>query len=153
MSTNPTAAVPADQLESEIAYETYTVLPNGRTTICQLTLKNGYSVEGASSCVNIANFNKELGEKYSRERALRHIWPLLGFRLADKQYAEASQGDWKFRLGVEIDDLDTRSKKLAAFLATDTYAAMPDDDAKADLATQLQLQRDLLKVLKRRYNR
>ena len=152
MSPN-TAAVFADQLEAEIAHETYTVLPNGRTTICQLTLKNGYSVEGSSSCVNIANFNKELGEKYSRERAVREIWPLLGFRLADKQYAEANQGDWRFRLGVEIDELDTRAKKLAAFLATDTYAALSDDDAKADLATQLQLQRDLLEVLKRRYNR
>lgn len=147
-----TAAVSADQLEAEIVHETYTILPNGRTTICQLTLKNGYSVEGSSSCVNIANFNKELGEKYSREHAVREIWPLLGFRLADKQYAEANQGDWKSRLGVEIDELDARSKRLAALLTTYTYAAMPDD-AKADLATQLQLQRDLLKVLKRRYNR
>lgn len=152
MSTK-TAAVSADQLEAEIAYETYTVLPNGRTTICQLNLKNGYTVIGTSSCVNIANFNKELGEKYSRECAVREIWPLLGFRLADKQYAEANQGDWRFRLGVEIDELDTRAKKLAAFLATDTYAALPDDDAKADLSTQLELQLDLLEVLKRRYNR
>lgn len=147
-----TAAVSADQLEAEIVHETYIIMPNGRTTVCQLTLKNGYTVEGSSSCVNIANFNKELGEKYSRECAVRKIWPLLGFRLADKQYAEANQGDWKSRLGAEIDELDARSKRLAALLTTHTYAAMPDD-AKADLATQLQLQRDLLKVLKRRYNR
>lgn len=151
MGTN-TAAIASDELENEIVDETYTVLPNGRTTVCQLTLKNGFSVEGSSSCVNIANFNKKLGEKYSRERAVREIWPLLGFRLADKQYAEASQGDWKSRLGAEIEELDARSKKLAGFLATDTYMALPDNDAKADLATQLQLQLDLLAVLRHRYN-
>ena len=145
--------VTMEEVEASILEETYTLLPNGRTTICQLTLDNDFTVEGSSACVCKENYDPLIGNRIARTNALEKVWLVLGFRLADKQYAEANQGDWRFRLGVEIDELDIRAKKLAAFLATDTYAALPDDDAKADLATQLQLQRDLLEVLKRRYNR
>lgn len=67
-----------------IKEETYTVLPNGRTTVCQLTLDNGFTVEGMSACVSVENFNAELGNKFARERALQEVWKVLGFRLADK---------------------------------------------------------------------
>lgn len=62
----------------------YVVLPDGRTTICILTLDNGYTVRGESSCVSAENFNQSLGESYAYEDAKRKVWPLLGFRLADQ---------------------------------------------------------------------
>lgn len=82
MSTAP--KVTPDQLEEAIIEETYTVLPDGRTTVCQLTLDNGFTVEGFSACVSKENFNAELGNKYSRERAVSKVWEHLGFRLADQ---------------------------------------------------------------------
>lgn len=75
--------VTPEQVEAAIVGETYTVLPNGRTTVCQLTLDNGFTVEGMSACVSIENFNAELGNKYSRQRAVDQVWQLLGFRLQD----------------------------------------------------------------------
>ena len=82
---NPGSAprVTLEQVNAAIIDETYTVLPDGRTTVCQLTLDNGFTVEGSSACVSKENFNAELGNKYSRERAVNKVWELLGFRLAD----------------------------------------------------------------------
>lgn len=76
--------VTLEQVNAAIVDETYTVLPDGRTTVCQLTLDNGFTVEGSSACVSKENFNAELGNKYSRERALNEVWKMLGFRLADQ---------------------------------------------------------------------
>lgn len=69
---------------------TYTLLPNGRTTICQLTLQNGFTVEGSSSCVDITEYNQHLGEKYAYEDAVNNIWKLEGYLLAEDMYLEAS---------------------------------------------------------------
>ena len=74
---------PAD-IEAEIVGETYTVLPSGRVTVCELTLKNGFTVRGESAVVHIENFNIEIGRKISRENASKQIWQLLGFRLRDQ---------------------------------------------------------------------
>ncbi len=72
------------QVESVIVGETYTVLPSGRTTICELTLKNGFTVRGESSCVSIENFNAELGQKIARDDAKSKIWQLEGYLLREK---------------------------------------------------------------------
>lgn len=53
-------------------------------TICVLVLKNGIKVTGESACVSAANFNAETGRKIARANAVEKIWPLLGFRLADR---------------------------------------------------------------------
>lgn len=71
-------------INAAIVGETYTVLPNGRTTVCQLTLDNGFTVEGLSACVSIENFNAEIGNKIARDNAVNELWKLLGFRLADQ---------------------------------------------------------------------
>ena len=72
-----------------IVAESYTVLPNGRTTVCQLTLDNDFTVEGSSACVYIENFDAFLGEQMARKNAVNEVWKLLGFRLADKLTAAA----------------------------------------------------------------
>lgn len=74
--------VTVEDVQAAIKEETYTVLPNGRTTVCQLTLHNGFTVEGMSSCVDINNFNASLGEQLAKEKALDQVWMLLGCDLA-----------------------------------------------------------------------
>lgn len=71
-------------VDAAIVGETYTVLPNGRTTVCQLTLDNGFTVEGLSACVCIENFDAEIGQKIARQNAVSQVWQLLGFRLQDQ---------------------------------------------------------------------
>lgn len=82
--------VTPEDVAAAMVSETFTVLPNGRTTVCQLTLDNGFTVEGMSSAVCIENFDAELGRKISRNKAVEKIWPLLGFRLRDKLSAPQS---------------------------------------------------------------
>ena len=53
-------------------------------TFCVLVLKNGITVVGKSVCVSAGNFKPEVGRSLARGDALEQLWPLLGFRLADK---------------------------------------------------------------------
>lgn len=60
--------------------ETYTILPDKRTTVCQLTLDNGFTVIGLSFTVDVAHFVQELGEEAAKKDAIDKIWMLLAFR-------------------------------------------------------------------------
>lgn len=73
-----------EDIDAVIACETYTVLPSGKCMICELTLKNGFTVRGESACVSIANFDEEIGRKISRDDARRKIWPLEAYLLQEK---------------------------------------------------------------------
>lgn len=79
-----TNTVTLNGILDKIKGATYTLLPNGRTTICQLTMENGFTVEGKSACVAAANYNRALGEKYAYEDALNNCWQLEGYLLAEQ---------------------------------------------------------------------
>lgn len=74
---------PAD-VAAAIVGETFTVLPSGRVTICELTLANGFTVRGEAACVDIRNFNAEIGQRIARDNARSKVWELLGYALADR---------------------------------------------------------------------
>lgn len=76
--------VTLEEVEASILEETYTLLPNKRTTICQLTLDNGFTVEGSSACVCKENYDPLIENKIARANALEKVWQVLGFRLADR---------------------------------------------------------------------
>lgn len=75
-------------IDNVIIDKTFTVLPSGKCMICELTLKNGFTVRGESSCVSKANFNQEIGERISFENARNAIWQLEGYALQEKLYIE-----------------------------------------------------------------
>jgi hypothetical protein len=77
---------PAD-VDSQIVGETYTVLPSGRTTICELTLKNGFTVTGESAVVSKENFNEIIGQEIARRNAREKIWMLEGYALRNQLMA------------------------------------------------------------------
>lgn len=52
-------------------------------TICIVVMKNGFTIIGKSAPADPANYNKEVGEKFALEDAMRQIWPLMGFALRD----------------------------------------------------------------------
>lgn len=80
---------PSD-IEANIVKVQYQVF-EGRLTICVITLKNGFLVTGESSCVDAANFNKELGEQFAKEQAIDKIWGFMGYALRDKLYGASSE--------------------------------------------------------------
>lgn len=59
-------------------------------TFCVLVLRNGIKVVGESACVSKANFDAEVGRNLARANAISKMWPLLGFRLADRVAKEAT---------------------------------------------------------------
>lgn len=78
--------VTLEGIKAKIKAECYLILPDGRTTVCMLTLENGYTIKGLSACVDAANFDMDIGRKIAFEDALRQIWPLEGYLLAEKLY-------------------------------------------------------------------
>lgn len=70
-----------EDIDRVIISETYTKLPSGKAMICELTLRNGFSVRGESACVSKKNFNEEIGMKISRENARNKVWKLEGYLL------------------------------------------------------------------------
>lgn len=76
--------VTLNDIQDKIKQTTYTVLPDGKTTVCQLHMENGYTINGHSACVDPANYNRALGEKYAYEDAINKAWPLEGYLLAEE---------------------------------------------------------------------
>lgn len=75
-----------DHIDSLIVNETYTILPSGKVMVCELTLKNGFTVRGEGSAVSKSNFNEEIGKQVSRKNAREQIWQLEGYLLQEQLY-------------------------------------------------------------------
>ena len=76
--------VTLEGIQAKIKSEVYLVLPDGKSTLCILTLENGYTIKGISACVDAANFDMNIGRKIAYEDAIRQIWPLEGYLLAQR---------------------------------------------------------------------
>lgn len=141
--------VSIEDVNKAIVGETYTVLPDARTTVCQLTLDNGFTVTGTSVCASPENFNEEDGNKYARERAVDQVWVLMGFRLLEQ---ERNQGTREDRLKFEHDELEERLGKLRTFVHTELFDDLTKEE-KMDLTEQASYMGPYLAVLKRRLAR
>jgi len=75
-----------DLIDAAIVDEAYYIFPGTTTTICRLTLKNGYGTIGESAAVSLENFDQEIGRKVARENARAKIWDLEGYLLKDKLF-------------------------------------------------------------------
>lgn len=52
-----------------------------KTTICCLTLENGFEVVGTSSCVDVLNFDPVIGCDIAYKNAINKVWELEGYLL------------------------------------------------------------------------
>jgi hypothetical protein len=52
-----------------------------KTSVCLVTLVNGYEIVGTSSCVDPKNFNEEIGNELALNKAKDQIWMLEGYVL------------------------------------------------------------------------
>ena len=73
-----------EDIDAVIVSETYTILPSGKAMICELVLRNGFSVRGESACVSKANFDEGLGRKISFDDARNKVWAFEGYLLQEK---------------------------------------------------------------------
>lgn len=86
VGANTAPRITPDHIKSLVVGETYTVLPSEKVMVCELTLKNGFSVRGEAAAVSKANFNETVGRAISYNNALEKIWQLEGYLLQQKLY-------------------------------------------------------------------
>lgn len=99
---NVAPRVKKDDVLAEIVGESFTVLPSGRVTVCELTLRNGFTVRGESAVVFIENFDAEIGRKIARENAESQVFQLLGYLLRDRAAGTAPTGEQVQQLRTEL---------------------------------------------------
>lgn len=77
---------PAD-IDAVIVGKTFTTLPSGKVMVCELTLRNGFTVRGEAAVVSVANFRQDVGERISYENARDKVWELEGYLLQERTAA------------------------------------------------------------------
>lgn len=82
---NAPRLAPSD-IDRVIVGETFTALPSGKCLICEVTLKNGFTVRGEACAVSKENFDLNIGMRVSREDARQKIWQLEGYLLQQRLY-------------------------------------------------------------------
>jgi len=78
-------------VDAAIVSESFTVLPSGKVMVCELTLRNGFTVRGEAATVSKENFNVAIGERISRENAREKVWELEGYLLQQRIHQHKEQ--------------------------------------------------------------
>lgn len=78
--------VTVSDMERKIKMTVYQRLEGTTTTVCQITLENGFTLIGTSGCVDPKNYNQALGEKYAYEKAFEKMWDLEGYLLRQRRF-------------------------------------------------------------------
>jgi len=76
--------VTESHIEGIIVNETYTRMPSGKCLVCELTLRNGFTVRGEASVVDIANYDEKIGKPIARKNAVDKIWLVEGYLLQER---------------------------------------------------------------------
>lgn len=83
--------VSPEDIQACIVSETFTTLPSGKVIICELTLRNGFTVIGKSAVVDRKNFDVFKGMEISRKRAVDEIWQLEGYLVQEELYNKGKE--------------------------------------------------------------
>ena len=75
-----------ESILDKIENVTYTNLPSGKSIVCEITMKNGFTVRGESACISIENFDQEIGNEIAYNDALNKVWVLEGYLLQEQLY-------------------------------------------------------------------
>lgn len=73
-------------IDAAIVDVTYTMLPSQKCMVCEITLRNGFTVRGESSVVSKENFREALGREYSYKKARDQIWQLEAYLLQQRLF-------------------------------------------------------------------
>lgn len=73
-----------EDIDRVIVGETFTTMPSGKCVVCELMLANGFTVRGECATVSIENFDEEVAQRISRDRARQKVWELEGYLLQER---------------------------------------------------------------------
>ena len=60
-------------------------------TIAIVTHQNGFKAVGQSASADPKNYNRELGDKAARSRAIEQLWMVEGFLLCEQMHQSVNQ--------------------------------------------------------------
>lgn len=80
------ARLTLSDITDKIKKADYYRLGNSTTTVCQLTLANGFTVQGYSACIDPSQFNQAIGESIAYENAVQEVWALEGYLLSERRH-------------------------------------------------------------------
>lgn len=83
MPENKKTSITEEKIDAVIISEEFASIGK-KTTVCCLTLVNGFEIIGVSACVDPKNFDLEKGKYWARKEAVDQIWKLEGYLLASK---------------------------------------------------------------------
>lgn len=125
-----TKSVTFEQVQSLVdSLEFVFTHPEGTTaTQCLAKLPSGFVVgQGFSACVDPALYNKAEGEKWAKEKCIKHatdeLWKLEAYVLSKSMATTHVE-----RIIAEKKELDERLDKLYAFFESDSLAKVPLDE-------------------------
>jgi hypothetical protein len=89
-------------IDEQIVSAVFHLFPGTTTTVCLLTLRNGFTVTGESACASPENYDAEIGNKIAFDNARNKIWLLEGYLLRDWIHAneQATQKVFAFEYGL-----------------------------------------------------
>jgi hypothetical protein len=64
-----------------------------QTTICFLTMFNGFKFVGTSTPASPQNYDAEVGKRYAYENAFKQIWTHEGYLLRQELYEKQKRGE------------------------------------------------------------
>lgn len=73
-------------MQAKVKSSAYVRLPDSTTTVCQITLENGYTLTGTSACVDPTSYNQAIGEKIAFDNAFEKLWELEGYLLKQRRF-------------------------------------------------------------------
>ena len=95
----------------------------GNHSVVLVKLRNGFTIVEESACVDPANYDQAIGERYALEKAKRKVWEFLGFLLAtarngvDRELTPAEKlPPHQFRMLKEKVELDQKIAALVRFI-------------------------------------
>lgn len=84
VATKTAPKVTKESIEARIAEVKY--LYYAHLTICIITMKNGFMVNGQSAPASMANYEAEVGRTYAYENAFKQLWVLEGYLLREQMH-------------------------------------------------------------------
>lgn len=83
--------VTKEMIKAKVKSCTFTKLPSAKSVICELVMKNGFSIAGRSACVSLEEFDWEEGKRIAYEDAINKIWPMEAYLLQQQRYEAGLQ--------------------------------------------------------------
>lgn len=93
-----------ERLKGCVKSVSYEHLKGTTTTVCHLTTYNGHVITATSGCLEVADFDFELGKKIAYENAIDKLWELEGYYQRTRRFTLARAHALGFVTGVYAEE-------------------------------------------------